>query len=408
MLTVARGTARRVFEASLHRVVYTLLFALVALAMATTAVPLLREYTGTHEQVVGTAVFLVLVIELVGSRLHRFVDWLLYGQRDDPTAATARLSRALEDVDDDHALESLVTALADTLRLTYVAAVLDSGGTETPLVTLGELPASPATFPVRHAGTPLGELRVARRGQPLDHRDQRLLRAAAAQIGLVLHAARLARELRTAREDLVLSVQEERRRLRRDIHDGVGPTLAGIALGVASAERAVDHDPARATALLSDVRTDVSALVDDVRRVVDGLRPPLLDEIGLVGALEQLARSFDSRGTCRVEVSASALPILPAAVEVAAWHIGAEGTTNAARHAAARHAEVRLEVGDGILELRVCDDGRGGAAERAGGTGLVSMQQRADEVGGHVEVTSGPSGTTVTARLPLHREAHDG
>jgi len=407
MLTVAGGTARRLLEASLHRVLYTLLFALVALAVATLVVPPMREYSGAHEQIIAAAVVLVLVIELVGSRLHRFVDWLLYGQRNDPTAATARLSRALEDVDDDHALEALVTALADTLRLTYVAAALDTAGTETALVALGEPTAAVATFPVRHAGTPLGELRAARRGQALDHRDQRLLRAAAAQIGLVLHAARLARDLRTAREDMVLSVQEERRRLRRDIHDGVGPTLAGIALGVESAERAVDHDPARATALLSDVRADVSALVDDVRRVVDGLRPPLLDEIGLVGALEQLALSFDSRGTCRVQVSASPLPALTAAVEVAAWHIGAEAMTNAARHADARRAEVRLSDSDGVLELRVCDDGRGGAAERPGGTGLVSMQQRADEVGGQVEVTSGVSGTTVTARLPLHREELD-
>ena len=405
MLNVAGGTVRRLLEASLHRVLYTLLFALVALAVATLVVPPMREYSGAHEQIIAAAVVLVLVIELVGSRLHRFVDWLLYGQRDDPTAATARLSRALEDVDDDQALEALVTALADTLRLTYVAAVLDVGGTA--LVEVGEPPANVSEFPVRHAGTPLGELRAARRGQALDHRDQRLLRAAATQIGLVLHAAQLARDLRTAREDLVLSVQEERRRLRRDIHDGVGPTLAGIALGVESAQRAVGNDPARATALLSDVRTDVSALVDDVRRVVDGLRPPLLDEIGLVGALEQLARSFDARGTCRVDVTATALPTLPAAVEVAAWHIGAEAMTNAARHAFARHAEVRLSAAGEVLELRVCDDGRGGAGDRPGGTGLTSMRQRADEVGGGVEVASGLAGTTVTARLPLHREDVD-
>jgi len=405
MLNVAGGTVRRLLEASLHRVLYTLLFALVALAVATLVVPPMREYSGAHEQIIAAAVVLVLVIELVGSRLHRFVDWLLYGQRDDPTAATARLSRALEDVDDDQALEALVTALADTLRLTYVAAVLDVGGTA--LVEVGEPPANVSEFPVRHAGTPLGELRAARRGQALDHRDQRLLRAAATQIGLVLHAAQLARDLRTAREDLVLSVQEERRRLRRDIHDGVGPTLAGIALGVESAQRAVGNDPARATALLSDVRADVSALVDDVRRVVDGLRPPLLDEIGLVGALEQLARSFDTRGTCRVDVTATALPTLPAAVEVAAWHIGAEAMTNAARHAFARHAEVRLSATGEVLELRVCDDGRGGAGDRPGGTGLTSMRQRADEVGGGVEVASGLAGTTVTARLPLHREDVD-
>jgi signal transduction histidine kinase len=401
MTTVAGGTARRLLEASLHRVVYTLLFALVALAVVNFVVPPMREYSGTNEQVIGVAVGLVLVIEALGGRLHRFVDWLLYGHRDDPVAATARLTRPLEEVDDDHALEALTAALAETLRLTYVAAVLITDAGETPLVALGEPPTGVAAFPVRHAGTPLGELRAARRGQALDHRDQRLLRAAAAQLGLVLHAAGLARDLRTARERLVLSVEDERRRLRRDIHDGVGPTLAGIALGVESAERAVRLDPARATALLADVRADVTALVDDVRRVVDGLRPPLLDEIGLVGALEQLALSFDARSSCRVEVEATALPVLPAAVEVTAWHIGAEAMTNAARHAAAAHARLSLAVRDSMLELRVSDDGRGGAEDRPGGTGLASMRQRADALGGDVDVATGPSGTTVTARLPL-------
>src|SRR4051794_14995459 len=118
MVTLDGGAARRALEASLHRIVYTLLFAVVALAIATFVVPPLRNYSGEHEQVIGLAVVLVLVIEVLGARLHRFVDWLLYGQRHDPAAASVRLSRALEDVDDDHALEALVEALAATLRLT--------------------------------------------------------------------------------------------------------------------------------------------------------------------------------------------------------------------------------------------------------------------------------------------------
>ena len=404
MVSLAAGTVRRALEASLHRIVYTLLFAFVALAIANFVVPPLREYSGAHEQVIALAVVLVLVVELLGTRLHRFVDWLLYGERHDPAAVSVRLSQALEDVDDDHALEALVGALAGTLRLTYVAAVLHVDGQDATVVSVGQPSESATAFPVRHAGTPLGELRAARRGQPLDQRDHRLLRAAAAQIGLVLHAAALARDLRGARESLLLSVEDERRRLRRDIHDGVGPTLAGIALGVESAGRAVRHDPDRATALLAEVRTDVTALVDDVRRVVDGLRPPLLDEIGLVAALEQLALSFDARGSCRVEVRADPLPPLPAAVEVAAWHIGAEAMTNVARHAAATHARVHLEVRESALELRVVDDGRGGACDEPRGTGLSSMQHRADEVGGSLAVVSGADGTTVTAVLPVPGE----
>ena len=308
MVGLDAGTLRRALEGSLHRIVYTLLFAIVALAIADFVVPPLREYSGANEQVIGLAVVVVLVIELISTRLHRFVDWLLYGQRHDAATASVRLSRALEDVDDDHALEALVGALADTLRLTHVAAVLQSDGRDTILVSVGEASAAVTTFPVRHPGTPLGELQACRRSQRLDRRDERLLQAAAAQIGLVLHAAALAADLRGARESLVLSVEDERRRLRRDIHDGVGPTLAGIALGVESAQRAVHHDPARAEVLLADVRTDVTALVDDVRRVVDGLRPPLLDEIGLVAALEQLALSFETRGTCSVDVISTRCP----------------------------------------------------------------------------------------------------
>ncbi|MBA2955297.1 hypothetical protein GON03_13235 [Nocardioides sp. MAH-18] len=407
MVSLDAGALRRALEGSLHRIVYTLLFAIVALAIANFVVPPLREYSGANEQVIALAVVVVLVIELLSTRLHRFVDWLLYGQRHDPATASVRLSRALEDVDDDHALEALVGALAATLRLTYVAAVLHDDGRDTAVVSVGEPSGSMTAFPIRHAGTPLGELRAARRSQRLDQRDERLLQAAAAQIGLVLHAAALANDLRGARESLVLSVEDERRRLRRDIHDGVGPTLAGIALGVESAERAVRHDPARAEALLADVRVDVVALVDDVRRVVDGLRPPLLDEIGLVAALEELALSFETRGTCRIDVAADSLPLLPAAVEVAAWHIGAEAITNVTRHSGARSARVRLGVKRSWLELRVDDDGRGGATQRSRGTGLTSMRHRADEVGGHVEVRSDAGGTTVTARLPLPVDVTD-
>lgn len=404
MLDLAAGSVRRLLEVSLHRVVYTLLFAIIAVAAATLVVPPLRQYSGTHEQIIGEAVLLVLVIELVGGRLHRFVDWLLYGQRDDPAAATARLSRSLEDVDDDHALESLVAALAGTLRLTHVAAVLHTGTGEHTVVAVGDPSPAVESFPVRHAGTPLGELRAARRAQAFDHRDRRLLRAAAGQIGLVLHAASLTAELRTAREALVRSVEEERRRLRRDIHDGVGPTLAGIALGVESAGRAVDQDPGRATALLADVRADVTALVADVRRVVDGLRPPMLDEVGLVGSLEQLARSFDARAGCRTRVTAGALPPLSAAVEVAAWHIGAEAMTNVARHAGATSTRVDVAVRGDVLQLEIADDGRGGAGPRPEGTGLDSMRQRAEAVGGTLDVRSEAGGTTVTARLPVSAE----
>ena len=394
-----RSSARAWWDRSVHRVLYTLLFMFVAVAMATLVAPPLRMYSGVHEQIIALAVVMVVAVELLSTRLHRFVDWLLYGQRSDPAAATASLARPIADSDDEHTLEALLVALAETLRLSYVGVAVHEPArvTET-----GEDPGSATlAVPIRRAGRELGVLRAGRRGQPLDGRDERLLEAAAAQVGLVIHARSLAEEVREAREELVSGVEEERRRLRREIHDGVGPTLAGIALGAESAERAIDQDPARARRLLASLRTDVTGLVTEVRQVVDGLRPALLDELGLVGSLRQLARSLEERTGVPVTVQATELSPLPAAVEVAAYRIAAEALTNLARHAGAENARLRLETEDSVLLVEVADDGHGGAGERLGGTGLGSMRQRAEDVGGTLQVSSGAAGTVVRARLPL-------
>ncbi|HEU5037773.1 MAG TPA: histidine kinase [Nocardioides sp.] len=394
-----RVSARTLWDRSVHRVLYTLLFMFVAVIMATLVVPPLRLYSGVHEQIIALAVIMVLAIELLSARLHRFVDWLLYGQRSDPVAATARLARPIADGDDAHTLEELLAALADTLRLSYVGVRIH----EPASITEAGHDAGSATLavPIRRAGRELGVLRAGRRGQPLDRRDERLLEAAAAQIGLVLHARSLADEVRTAREELIAGVEEERRRLRREIHDGVGPTLAGIALGAESAERAIDLDPTRAHQLMSCLRDDVAGLVVEVRRVVDGLRPALLDELGLVGSLHQLARSIEERTGVAVIVNAPDQLSLPAAVEVAAYRIAAEALTNLARHASPRRARLHVARVDDDLLLEIADDGHGGAADRPGGIGLGSMRQRAEDVGGTLQVTSNRSGTLVRAQLPV-------
>jgi signal transduction histidine kinase len=406
-MTLSRGGATRpgrisvraLWDRSVHRVLYTLLFMFVAVAVATLVVPPMRLYSGAHEQIIALSVVMLLAVELLSGRLHRLVDWLLYGQRSDPAAATARLARPIADSDDAHTVEALLAALAETLRLSYVGVSIHEPASVTEVGR--DAGAATLAVPIRRAGRELGALRAGRRGQPLDRRDERLLEAAAAQIGLVLHARFLADELRDAREELISGIEEERRRLRREIHDGVGPTLAGIALGAESAERAVDQDPDRARRLLASLRTDVTGLVAEVRQVVDGLRPALLDELGLVGSLQQLARSMEDRTGVPVTVEATDVVSLPAAVEVAAYRIAAEALTNLARHAAPGRAWLRLAAADSVLLLEIADDGCGGAAERPGGTGLGSMRQRAEDIGGTLQVRSSPNGTAVRARLPL-------
>ncbi|MFN2561429.1 MAG: sensor histidine kinase [Jatrophihabitans sp.] len=204
------------------------------------------------------------------------------------------------------------------------------------------------------------------------------------------------------------SREVERQRLRRELHDGVGPTLAGVALGLESADRALDGDPQRASRLIKETRNDVAGLITDVRRVVDGLRPPMLDEVGLAGALTQLCDAFAARTDCQISVRTGELPTVSAAADVAAYRIGSEALTNVVRHAGATHCEVTLSSSDGWLLLEVTDNGHGGAASRNGGSGLPSMLERAAELGGSVDVRSSSTGTRVQARLPLAPVSADG
>jgi signal transduction histidine kinase len=209
-------------------------------------------------------------------------------------------------------------------------------------------------------------------------------------------------ELQQARERLVAAREEERRRLRRDLHDGLGPALAGAALKVEAAENLLASDPRGAAGLLEDARAEIQDAVADVRRLVYALRPPALDELGLVGAIREQAERLGVGEHIRVEVDGpEQLDGLPAAVEVAAYRIALEAMTNVARHADAHRCVVRISV-DGNLELEVFDDGHGLPSDFRAGVGIGSMRERAEELGGACEVEPVDGrGTRVRARLPL-------
>jgi len=223
---------------------------------------------------------------------------------------------------------------------------------------------------------------------------------------------RLTADLRRARERLVMAREEERRRLRRDLHDGLGPQLASQALTIDAARSLMERDPQAADRLLVDLKLQSQAAVADVRRLVDGLRPPSLDDLGLVGAL-RAAASTPAHTGLDVEIAAARpLPPLPAAVEVAAFRIVQEAITNVVRHANAKHVWISLEQTEGVrreLSIEVLDDGRGFEESASSGTesgvGLTSMRGRADELGGRVIFDSKPSGARVRAWLPLSESA---
>jgi signal transduction histidine kinase len=343
---------------------------------------------------------LAAVLLLARDRAQRGVDWLLYGDRRDPERAIVRVGRQVESATDPATLvDALAETLAAALRLSYVEVRLDSGpadcrvGTPTRRVT---------DLDLVHQGRTLGTLSAGRKGEALSRADVQVLAAVAPQLAAAAETVRLQQSLARARERVVRAREEERRRLRRDLHDVLGPALAGVGLGLDAVRSRAQRDPAGADVLIAQVQDEVRSCVGEIRKIIEGLRPPVLDERGLLGALQQHADLITDRTDVRVTVEGAELPPLPAAVEVVAYLIGQEALTNAVRHAAARQITVTIAADGSDLLMEVRDDGTGLPPQRHGGVGLLSMAERAEEIGGDLAVSSeAPGGTRVRARLPL-------
>ena len=339
--------------------------------------------------------------ELVQRRVNRF----LFGRRDDPWTSLVLVGRRAEAAGDARAaLDDVSDVLLSSLRLCSVQVLLADGGADVPVASRG-LPGADRAVeqPLVHLGERIGTLRVApRAGESLGRHDHALLADLAPAVAAVAATVLGTDRLRRSQQQLLTAVEEERRRLRRDLHDGVGPALTGVAFALEAARNVRTSDPRRAEALLVGATADLHTAVADLRHAVEALRPPALDDLGLVPALEQRLRALAATTAVDLSLHVPApLPALPAAVEVAAYRITLEGVANALRHAGAAHCTVRLEVAGGALHLQVRDDGRGLPQPLRLGTGLLSVRERAAALGGSADVRTGAPGTVLDVRLPL-------
>ena len=342
-------------------------------------------------------------------RVQRRVDRLFYGDRGVPYEALARLGRRIEEAaDPESALSSVVKTIADSLRLPYAALELRLGDGWSPAAAHGEAPPQVVAFPLTFQRETVGRLLVGTRsrGEQLGPDDERLLADLARQAGPAAHAVSLRRALDVSRAGLVTAREEERRRLRRDLHDGLGPTLAGLTLGLDTA-RARSASQPELQELLGKLKAETQRAVADVRRIVYGLRPPTLDEFGLVGSLrEEVGRLQYEAPSLTVSLNASAddLADLPAAVEVACYRIVTEALTNVTRHAHATQCSVRLRLNHG-LDVKICDDGVGLPEGWRAGVGIASMRERVTELGGDLVIEPNlPHGTRINAYLPAREQ----
>lgn len=335
----------------------------------------------------------------VRTSLQRAVNRAVYGRWREPYAVLAGLGAQLAAAGDiDRLLEDTVEELTAGLALSAVA-VHDADGA----ALAGASVPGDTVIPLHAYGSAVGSLHYRLPGRLLSMSEQQLVRDLAQPLGAALHARMLHHDLQRARERLVTAREEERRRLRRDLHDGLGPALAGLRFKAETARALLPVGAGPSAIQLQGLSEEIARTVADVRRLVEGLRPPALDDLGLVEAcrraIERLTEACDIRAQVRV---AEAIPAMPAAVEVAAYRIVVEASTNIVRHAGATGFEVSFSVGSGKLAVAVRDDGAGlSPRKRAGSSGVAIMRERAEELGGTVEIVDSPAGVTVEARLPL-------
>jgi signal transduction histidine kinase len=293
--------------------------------------------------------------------------------------------------------------IADALRLDHVAIDLRSATNDwTRIAECGDPGGHDESFPLAMGDQLVGRLVVGWRGAVLGRRDREVLADVVPHVTLAVGLVRLTGDLRRSRLSVVTAREEERRRLRRDLHDGVGPSLTGISMGLRTVVRRLRRtgSEVKDVSLLDRLADEVDTSAGEVKRIVRDLRPTALDDQGLAGALAEFAHSLD--GVLEVTLKLPSVDrTLPAAVETATYRIAMEALNNVVRHAGATTCSLSLAVTDHV-ELDITDDGIGIRHQHPAGVGLTTMRERAAELGGRTAIASiTPHGTRVHATLPL-------
>ncbi len=334
---------------------------------------------------------------------RRIADVTVYGRRPDPGRTLGELgNRLAASVDPRTVPVAIVATVTSSLGLAGAAlrGVPALSATAGAPVDAAE---GRTEYPIRYQGEQLGLLVVIPRpgDAALTAHDRGVLTQICGQAAPALHSARVVRDLIDARSRIVYAREEERKRLRRDLHDDLAPTFAGLGLTAAAVETYSRLGDERAVDAAARLVAGLRAATRQLRDVAYDLRPPVLDDRGLVAAIEERLSAPGSVPAIRVDAPPERLE-LPAAVESAALRIVQEAVTNVRRHAAASVCVITVTVNGGMLRLSISDDGVGIPDRFVGGMGMRSMAERAGEVGGELSAAPAPKGgTLVRASLPV-------
>ncbi|HSM70135.1 MAG TPA: GAF domain-containing sensor histidine kinase [Anaerolineales bacterium] len=344
------------------------------------------------------------IFQPLRDHLQRAINRFMYGERDDPYTVLARLGQKLEATESNRTiLPTIVETIAQALKLPYVAILFNDHRRPQLVAAYGTPPNYQVTkYPLVYQNESFGELVLVQRSETesFNSNEQQLLADLAREVGVAAYNVRLTADLQRSREQLVMSREEERRRIRRDLHDELGPVLASLSLKLDAARNRLRGDPDGADSILLEIKSQTQVALGDIRRLVYNLRPPALDELGFLSAIKEYANSQSDMGlSIKIEHDHD-FPDLPAAVEVAAYRIIIEALNNISKHAEATKCLVRLS-GNGELQIDITDNGIGIPKGFHSGVGTRSMQERAAELGGECMIQPEVAGgTRVIARLP--------
>ncbi|WP_143608562.1 ATP-binding protein [Streptomyces sp. CB03234] len=362
----------------------------------------LRDLDGSTLLPFAVALLIGALLRPTARWASRVVDRYYYGARAQPYQVVRDLADRLSKAPDPGEAPRLLCAtVVHTLGLSAAALTVDTHHGPRELVALGHLGPAGENFPLCYQGEEIGRLTVPPRpGElALDPQDREAVQVLADHAAPAIASLRLYEDLQSSREQIIVAREEERRRLRHDLHDGLGPALSGLRLQVDAVRCTAQPDVAGPLLTVSE---GIGRAIRELRHITDGLAPAALDGADLSRALRQLGEHLSSRTlSISVTVRPDPLPRLSAALEVAVYRITAEALNNAVRHSHADHAHAMVTVADDTVTVQVHDNGDGFSDhQQHAGVGLRSMAERSDELGGRFTLTSSADGTVVRAVFP--------